>query len=326
MADDEGRLTRTVSVSHPKAMPSRFVLQAAEKIDAVCATMERAGRLPAGTIRALSDGAGVPYSTLKSAIQKGRFSPEIEFRLARFCGFDHDHPSWVDDAVLEVKRRGALTNDYPGRDTLEHFKKHLLGHPNELSIRFRASQRGYDAHDPHMVRHELSDLGQATPAGESVLFFLKASFEPFFHPTGIRFGFRRAALLVDFGGPEGARGDQRLGFPTAILLGDAHLHGETTSNSLRWKLERSGENHGVLAGEYSTNDPLFTLADHADGTKVISRIESRKIGVGQSEGWSQRIAKTRNDVATRNGTAATRRNRSQRHRDSRAAIRRNRSQ
>jgi hypothetical protein len=46
--------------------------------------------------------------------------------------------------------------------------------------------------------------------------------------------------------------------------------------------------------------------------RVLPTGASRTIGVGQSHGWSQKIAKTRNDVATPNGSAATRRNRSQR--------------
>lgn len=256
-------------------MPAnRYILQAQEKIAAICAALHRAGALDKADMKSLAEAAGVSYSTLKSAVQKQRFSPQLEDALATFGKFDRDHPSWIDDAVPEVERRNAHLADYRGRDTLEQFRMQLNMIWQDVSVTFRATQRSYAAIDPHMARHELSDLGQSTPAGSDMQFFLTANFEPFCHRSGIVFGFRKAAVVLDIPSPNGARATRRLGHPRQVVLGDATLAGDGMSRQLRWQLERAGGPTDILKGEYRTGDePLVAIECHEDGTAVVTRVE-----------------------------------------------------
>jgi len=253
---------------------TRFVFQAREKIKALCTVMQRAGELASADANALADAAGIPQSTLKSAVQRGRFSPELEDKLSQVGRFDHAHHSWVDDAVPEAMRRDKPAAQYNGRDTLELFRLRLAEAWESLSVCFRATPRSYSAFDPHMVRHELSDMGQSTAAGASMQFFLSAHFEPVHHRSGIAFGFRKAAVMVQINCRSGARASERLGHPQEASLGDARLQGEAISRHLRWTIGKEGGDGDMLAGEYSTSDqPLFCLADYEDGTAVISQID-----------------------------------------------------
>lgn len=254
---------------------ARFIFQASEKIGAICAVMHRAGRLPKADMRALADAASISYSTLKTSVQKSRLSSRIEDALATFCRFDRDHPSWVDEAVPEAVRRGNAGAGYPGRDTLEQFRKRLNSiWGGSVSINFRANRRSSSALDPHMARHELSDLGQATASDSEMQLFLTAHFEPFHHRSGLMFGFRKAAITLDIAGEEGGKATQRLGHPDGVTLGDAILQGEGMSHQLRWSLDRSDSDADILSGEYATcEEPLVKVADYGDGTALTSRLE-----------------------------------------------------
>jgi hypothetical protein len=98
--------------------------------------------------------------------------------------------------------------------------------------------------------------------------FLAAHFQPFHHRSGIAFGFRKAALMVEIHSPN-ARVSECLGHPSAAALGDATIHGETGSPLQRWLIE--GE---ILAGEYATNDqPLMSVSGCEDGIGLTSSID-----------------------------------------------------
>lgn len=256
-------------------MPAnRFILQAPDKILAICTALHRAGALTKPDMKSLAKAAGISYSTLKSAVQQHRFSPHVEDALADFGKFDREHPSWVDEAVPEVERRQANSTTYRGRDTIEQFRRELNSIWQGGSVTFRANQRSYSAFDPHMARHELSDLGQSTPAGSDMQFFLTANFEPFYHRSGIIFGFRKAAVILDIPRADEAKATRRLGHPKEVVLGDATLAGDSMSRQLRWQLERSGGPTDILRGEYRTGDePLVAIECHDDGTAIVTRIE-----------------------------------------------------
>lgn len=255
-------------------MATRFVFQAAEKISAICAIMHRANKLPSADFKALAAEADIPYSTLKSSIQSGRFSPNIEEKLRETCRFDPQHRSWVDNAIPELKRRTATRASYDGHDTLDRFQDHLFAAWGTVLVSFRVAPRGYWSFDPHMVRHELSDLGQATPAGSEIQLILSANFEPFFHRSGIMFGFRKAVIAVEVESASGARACARLGHPDEAVLGNAALRGDPITRQMRWTLQRQGGEADVLDGEYATREQsFFNLADYQNGTALISTIE-----------------------------------------------------
>lgn len=255
-------------------MTTRFVFQATEKISAICAIMHRAARLPSADFKALAAETGIPYSTLKSSIRSGRFSPETEEKLREKCRFDPEHTSWVDNAVSEPERRTATPSNYRGRDTLDRFHTHLIGAWGGASASFRVAPREYWSFDPHMVRHELSDLGQATPIGSEIALILSAYFEPFFHRSGIMFGFRKAAIAIEFQGGKGAHACTRLGHPDEVMLGDAVLRGDGITRQMRWTLHRQGDEAEVLSGEYATCEhPFVKLVDYENGTALTSTIQ-----------------------------------------------------
>lgn len=253
---------------------SRYIFQAHEKIDAICAVLHRAGKLPKPDMKALAMAAGISYSTLKSSVQQRRLSSAIEDALAKLCNFDREHPSWVDEAVPEATRRSTSPDHYRGRDTIEHFRSQLTTIWQGVSTNFRANPRTYSAFDPHMTRHELSDLGQSTPVGSDMQFFLTAHFEPFYHRSGIVFGFRKAAVTLDIACANGAKAQRRLGYPASAAMGNAVLVGDGMSHRLRWSVERQGDASKILQGEYSTGDEaLVTVEDYDEGTALTSRIE-----------------------------------------------------
>ena len=253
---------------------ARVVFQAPEKIDALCAVLYRAGKLTKPDRKALSEAAGVSYSTLKSAVQQRRLSSSLEDALAALGNFDREHPSWVDETVPEGLRRLTNPDTYPGRDTVAHFRNRLTSIWQGASVNFRANPRNYSAFDPHLTRHELSDLGQATPAGLDMQFFLTAYFEPFYHHSGIAFGFRKAAITVDIECSNGAKAKRRFAYPAHAMVRDAVLKGDGMSRQLGWTIERQGEASDILKGEYSTgDDPLVTVEDYGDGTALTSRVE-----------------------------------------------------
>lgn len=257
-------------------MPAaRVIFQAPEKIAAICATLYRAGVLSKPTMKALADTSGIPYPTLKSAVQQRRFSTAIEDALAGLAKFDREHHSWVDDAVPEATRRGSHADGYVGRDTIAHFRARLNAIWGENAVTYRASRRGYSAFNPHITRHELSDLGQSTPDGAGMQFVLTAHFEPFCHRSGIVFGFRKVAVSLDIDCSNGARAGYRLGHPTPATLRDATISGDGMSRQLCWEIERQGDSDGILNGEYSSGDhPLVTIEDYDNGTALTSRIEA----------------------------------------------------
>jgi len=255
-------------------MTTRFIFEAEAKVDAMCMALFRAGELRKADRKALAEAAGISYSTLKTAVKEQRFSPKVEGALATFCKFQCEDSSWVDDALPEVQRRSARPGDYQGRDTVERFRATLHAAWPSTSVTFRTNQRSYGAFDPHMVRHELSDLSQATPAGSELQLFLTAHFEPFYHRSGIIFGFRKAAVILDIACSNGARATRRLGHPDSAMLGDATLLGDGMERALRWQVERQGDASEILQGEYATGDePLIAVGDYENGTALTSRIE-----------------------------------------------------
>ncbi|MEA3041603.1 MAG: hypothetical protein QOC65_1092 [Sphingomonadales bacterium] len=249
---------------------TRFVCQAGEKIDSICAMLHRHGSLPKADTKSLALKLGIPYTTLTSAIRNERFSTEVEEKLASACGFDHQHGSWVDDSVPEWKRREKA---YAGRDTAANFRAHLAERWTGGPANFRTERSEFKAFDPHMAKHHLSDAGQATPAGMAMQLFLAAHFQPFHHRSGIAFGFRKAALVVEI--PLGnARASERLGHPNAAVLGDATIQGEAESPLQRWVIEHSAGESAILAGEYATTDqPLMSLAGCENGISLTSSID-----------------------------------------------------
>jgi len=256
-------------------MPNaRYIYQAQEKIAVIYTVLFRAQILTKPDMKALATKAGIPYSTLKSAVQSHRFSSVVEDALAKIAQFDREQPYWVDEAIPEATRRSAPPDRYAGRDTVEQFRHRLNAEWHGNSVSFRASQRGYAALDPHMTRHELSDLGQATSDGVAIPFFLTAHFEPFFHPSGIMFGFRKASVTVEIDCTNGAHVGDRLGYPVPAQIRDALLSGDGLSRQLCWVIERHGLEPAVLQGEYSTVDePLLAVRDYQSGTAIISCIE-----------------------------------------------------
>ncbi|MBX3566306.1 MAG: hypothetical protein KF730_17235 [Sphingomonas sp.] len=252
----------------------RVVFQAPEKISAICAVLYRAGALDRADTKALAEAAGITYTTLTDAVRKRRLSPSIEAALAEVARFDVSHPSWVDDAVPEATRRHDAKPDYPGRDTVEHFRTQLSATWGVGMVSFSAAQAGYSALDAHMVRHQLSDLGQITPAGNDMQFFFTAHFEPFYHRSGMMFGFRKAAVTIEIQGPHNAQASGRLGYPEPAAIGNATIRGEATTHQLRWCVERDAESQAVLSGEYATSEsPLLALTGYDDKTALVSRIE-----------------------------------------------------
>jgi hypothetical protein len=176
--------------------------------------------------------------------------------------------------VPEATRRGTSPDRYPGRDTIAHFRARLNAIWLATAVTYRSSRRGYSARDPHMTRHELSDLGQSTADGSGMQLFLTAYFEPFHHRSGIAFGFRKVAVTIDIDCANGARAVNRLGYPEGAAVRDATITGDGMSRQLRWEVERRYDPDGMLRGEYSSDDPLVTIEDYDDGTAVTSRIEA----------------------------------------------------
>ena len=106
-------------------------------------------------------------------------------------------------------------------------------------------------------------------------FVLTAHFEPFCHRSGIVFGFRKVAVVLDIDCDNGARARHRLGYPVPASLRDATITGDGLSHQLHWEIERYDDPDGILEGEYSTdNDPLVTIEDYDNGTALTSRIEA----------------------------------------------------
>lgn len=256
-------------------MPNaRFVLHAPAKLGVICTELQRAGQLEKADLKSLARAAGISYSTLKSAVQQHRFSPKVESALSVFAKFDCSDPSWIDEAVPEAARRNHRAGQPVGRDTVEQFRRMLNLVWNGDGVSFRASQQSYTALDPHMAKHELSDLGQAASAGADMQFFLTAKFEPFYHRSGIVFGFRKAAVVLDIECTSGAYATRRLGHPQPVLIGDATITGDSMSHRLHWQLERTDQGSSILAGEYRTCDaPLFAIAAHDGGTVIATRLE-----------------------------------------------------
>lgn len=256
-------------------MPTaRVIFQAPEKIGAICVVLLRAGILHRGDMKALAAAIAVPYTTLKTSVAGGRLSPKVEDAIASLARFDREHDSWVDDAVPEARRRSCTVEGYAGRDTVEEFRHHLDRIWRGGSVTFRSTLRGFSAVDPHMVRHELTDLGQSTAAGSAMQFFLAIHFEPFFHKSGITFGFRKATVMLEVDCTNGARAVHRLGSPAAVKIGNAVLSGDNMARRLRWQIERDAPEPAVLSGEYATRDaPIVTIEDYDDGTVLMSRIE-----------------------------------------------------
>jgi hypothetical protein len=267
-----GRLTPTTSCPHLAINMSitRYVWQAPEKISAICVTLHRHDSLTRADVKSLAAKIEVPYSTLTSAIQKTRFSTELEEKLSAACRFDHQHCSWVDDSVPEWLRRDK---SYSGQDSAERFRSHLAERWGAPLVSFRTERSEFKAFDPHMVKHHLSDAGQATPVGLPMQLFLAAHFQPFHHRSGIEFGFRKAAIMVEIHAGS-ARAGERLGYPEPAVLRDATIHGEVESPLQRWMIEHCGGERGMLAGEYATRDePLMTLAGCDDGVSLTSSID-----------------------------------------------------
>ena len=245
---------------------TRFVWQAGEKVDAICAMLHRHKRLPKADIKSLAGELDIPYTTLTSAINKGRFSIEVEERLSTAGRFDRQDRSSVVRVLFSECTRRERT--YAGVDSAERFRAHLAESWAGASVDFRTERSEFKAFDPHMVKHQLSDAGQATPAGMAMQLFLAAHFQPFHHRSGIAFGFRKAALMVEIHSGN-ARASECLGYPTAAVLGDASIRGEARSPLQRWVIE--GE---LLAGEYATRDqPLMSLAGCEDGISLTSSID-----------------------------------------------------
>lgn len=254
--------------------PSRIVYQSSEKVRAMCEIMHRVDKLPAANMKALAEHARLNYSTLRSAARSGKFTADVEHRLAAFCGFDCYHSSWIDDAIDGVARSKLKVSAYPGRDTVEFFRTHLLAQWTNPSAIFGARSRNFSAFDPHMARHELTDCGQSTAAGSDIPFFLTSQFEPFYHHSGIRFGFRKVKIALDIRCENGARASHRLGHPTPARIRDALISGEGMIHQLQWSIEKQGESEAILHGEYATTEePLVTISNYIDGTSITTRIE-----------------------------------------------------
>lgn len=256
-------------------MPTaRVIFQAQEKIGVICVVLLRAGILQRGDMKALAAEIAVPYTTLKTSVAGGRLSPKIEDAIASLARFDREHDSWVDDAVPEARRRSCTVEGYAGRDTAEEFRHHLDGIWRGGSVTFRSTLRDFNAVDPHMVRHEFTDLGQSTAAGTAMQFFLAVHFEPFFHKSGMIFGFRKATVTLEISCVNGARAVHRLGSPVPVQIGNAVLSGDKMAQRLRWQIERDDPEPAILSGEYATRDaPIVTIEDYDDGTVLMSRVE-----------------------------------------------------
>jgi hypothetical protein len=256
-------------------MPAaRVIFQAPDKISALCAVLHRTGVLPRPDMKALAGAAGIPYSTLKSSVQQRRFSSTVEDALAAIGRFSREHHSWVDETVSAATRRGTSPDRYPGRDTIAHFRARLNSIWHAGAVTFRSSRRGSGTIDPHLARHELSDLGQSTAEGSGMQLFLTANFEPFHHRSGLAFGFRKVAITMDIECGNGARAVDRLGYPDSAVVRDATVTGDGMSRQLCWAIERRDDPYGMLHGEYSSEDPLVTIENYDDGTGVTSRLEA----------------------------------------------------
>lgn len=232
-------------------MPNaRYIHQAAEKIAAICAVLRSKGLLQSADMKSLAKGADVSYSTLKTAVQSCRFSHSLEEAVATFAKFDRHDCSWVDDALTEVSRRNAAVGTYPGRDTADRFRERLLAAWGGGNASFRSSPRGYAAIDPHMARHQLSDLGQSTSNDAAMQLFLTAHFEPFYHSSGIMFGFRKVSVTAEISEGKAFAG-RRIGHPAPVRLRDATIVGDGLRKSIHWTIEHSGTSPSMLKGEYA---------------------------------------------------------------------------
>lgn len=94
------------------------------------------------------------------------------------------------------------------------------------------------------------------------------------------------------------------------LLGLAACKSETPS-SKRADLRCKIQIQRISRSELSVCGPLTDKVSAALSKNFPDEITKLRVNSPGGQGWSQKIAKTRNDVATRNGTAAIRRNRNQ---------------
>ncbi|MBB4859228.1 hypothetical protein HNO88_002557 [Novosphingobium chloroacetimidivorans] len=240
----------------------------------MCEVLYRAREIVRCDLKRLAEKAQINYSTLRSAAKSGSFSADIEAALAQVCRFDIQSAAWVDDDVPNAVRAQLTRAGYRGRDTPERFQVMLNDCWASTSVRFEARRRKYSSIDPHMAYHELSDCGQSTSAGAEMPFIFNCHFEPFYHHSGIRFGFRKAKVSLDIACECGARAEQRLGHPEPIALRNAELVGCSMKQRLNWVIERQDGADAILEGDYATQDePLVTVAGFVDGTSLASRLE-----------------------------------------------------
>lgn len=252
----------------------RTIHQVQAKFVAIHDILYGAGQISAADMKALAAFLEIKYSTLKSTLEEGRLSAEIEQQVCSKCRFGRHEPRWVDPEIPDKLRENFAVSGYQGRDTVESFRDMLseIWFPERQPYRALASSP--EVANRFLARHLVTDCGQATPHGGDMQLFLEADFDAVHDASGVVYGFRRVRLDIDIRCANGGNAIRWLGHGTPAEIGDAQLSAHAMSLQPRWLLEH-GKAGDILKGEYATREtPLFELTRFQAGTMVESSMSA----------------------------------------------------
>lgn len=244
---------------------SKFILDLKDKIEICCEALYNGERLKKQTKKELADSAGIKFDTLKSSYENGRISPETERRLAAFCGFEINDPSWVDDRISEKGKRSiSFSSEYTGRDTADQFRQRLFSHWGlKDNNNFTIGDKVTDKNSHNLALVNLSNMNNSSP-NEPMELFLQIDLNKGYSGTEYSFGFSevRVYLVKE----QGCRFEfiDPLSSANGKLVNGLFIESRGTLEDPYWVI--SSEDR-LIEGRYWLSEPLIKLRNPTEGDR-----------------------------------------------------------